>query len=376
MIEGFLKKFHQYINEPQRRRIYESNEEAIRVSFFVKLLELIGWDFSDPLNVELEYQTPEGDKIDVVLKEGSNRPIFVWEVKALNKLDSQSELVKAKKQLGKYMSQVVGKTFYGLTDGVNWFLFLEQKIDKFIKITFNLDNQEEIFKFFCLLCCLQPKKAVSTFDKCLQSCFYMIDEVATTPEEKKEEIRRIWNKLASAERSDVETKVATLKLIKSQKSQKPFDKGTQSLGKSNNKLNSIRKKKIYGKKHIFMRIKLENGDFINIQASQFTKLIDALVVHLVKHNIINLKSIPKIANYYVIAKKSEEAGTRPGEVKINGETWYVYRGGTNKELQLRYLAKLLVDILGAKEAYIEDKTNNIIYELDVANKQFLEKSNQ
>ena len=374
MIEGFLKKFHQYINEPQRRRIYESNEEAIRVSFFVKLLELIGWDFSDPLNVELEYQTPEGDKIDVVLKEGSNRPIFVWEVKALNKLDSQSELVKAKKQLGKYMSQIGGKTFYGLTDGVNWFLFLKRKIDEFIKITFNLDNQEEIFKFFCLLCCLQPKKAVNTFDKCLQSCFYMIDEVATTPEEKKEEIRRIWNKLALAERSGVKIKGATPKLVEFKKSQ--IAKSIQNFEKVSNKSNSSEKKKIYGKKHIFMRIKLENGDIINLQTPQFTKLIDELVVHLVKHNIINLKSIPKIANYYVIAKKSEEAGARPGKVEINGETWYVYRGGTNKELQLKYLAKLLIDILGAKEAYIEDKTNNIIYELDVANKQFLEKSNQ
>jgi predicted type IV restriction endonuclease len=371
-IENFLKKFWKHIQDPRRRVIYETNEEAVRVNFFVSLLELLGWDISDPLEVEFEYQTTEGDKIDIALKR-NYKPAFIWEIKALNKLDSTSELTKAKKQLGKYMAQVDGDTYFGLTDGINWFLFLKQKIDDYVKISFSPENLNEFFKLICLLSCLQPtNKAIDVFAECLQSCNYLINKAISSYEEKIEVIKRFfWSELDNIRKNSI------LKLSEQRSFSVQNKNQTQQITSHHNiKFNrktETCQEKIFGNRNIVMEIEFPSGDIRKIEVSRFGKLIDELIRTLIEMGIINLYQIPKLGKYPLLAKEENNAGARPGKIKINNESWYVYRGGTNRELQLKYLAKLLTDIVNVKKVQIEDKTNSKKYILDIERKRFIEK---
>jgi len=108
------------------------NEEHVRLSLVVRVLQKLGWNIWDPCEVNSEYNaTPHEDskRVDIALFLTPRRPDVFIEVKAIGKITSDS-LQRAELQLRDYNRDNTA-SFSIITDGRIWRFYLSQSGGKF-----------------------------------------------------------------------------------------------------------------------------------------------------------------------------------------------------------------------------------------------------
>ncbi len=98
----------------QYREVLGKNEAATRYALIDPLLTALGWDLSNPAQVQTEYSTSDG-RADYALLAGENVPRLVIEAKRLN----QPITIKVIKQAFDYCSEL-GIPRFVVTNGEHW----------------------------------------------------------------------------------------------------------------------------------------------------------------------------------------------------------------------------------------------------------------
>ena len=90
------------IREKLRNNIYE-NEEHIRLSIVIRILDKLGWDIWNPSKVYPEFPVAPGEdqtRVDLALFSSSSTPSVFIEIKAIGKIETN--LNQIERQLRDY----------------------------------------------------------------------------------------------------------------------------------------------------------------------------------------------------------------------------------------------------------------------------------
>ncbi len=164
-LENFIKKYLcEQIRNPQLRGIFERSEEQVKISLVVPILELLGWNIKNPLEVLFENPTVTGGRMDIVLKK-DNKSVFLIEVKNLSQTLTNHLL-----QLGRYLYEQ-GISYGAITNGKEWIFFEAFAEGTTLKerILVNLDLCDETtLKVIPILSCIS-KNNVGNLRDCIKA---------------------------------------------------------------------------------------------------------------------------------------------------------------------------------------------------------------
>jgi len=129
------------------------NEEHVRLSLLIRVLQSLGWDIWNPSEVNAEYYgipLEDRSRVDLALFLNSSMPCVFFEVKAPGKLDV--DLAAIERQLRDYNRNLTAM-FSIMTDGRKWRFYYSQAGGEFSQKCFKTidlfeDDLEDVEMFF------------------------------------------------------------------------------------------------------------------------------------------------------------------------------------------------------------------------------------
>ena len=130
-----MKELLEDIADKLRSNAY-SNEEHVRLSLVARLLQALGWNIWNPLEVNTEFgavRSEDSTKVDIALFVKRTEPAVYIEVKAVGRVNRN--LADIEKQMRDYNRNNTA-IFSVLTDGRKWRFYLSQTGGEFDKKCF------------------------------------------------------------------------------------------------------------------------------------------------------------------------------------------------------------------------------------------------